>query len=46
MDRPSFSVQRDRLKPRIAELARLLLSDPSPQTVRLVGTELDRMARG
>lgn len=45
MDRPQFSVTRDRLAPRLAELARLL-TKPTPANISLVQTELDRLARG
>lgn len=45
MDRPAFSVQRDRLAPRLAELARLL-DKPTPSNVTLVQSELVRLAKG
>jgi len=43
--RPSFSVHRDRLGPRLAELARKL-ADPTPKTVETVRAELTRLAQG
>jgi hypothetical protein len=45
MDRPGFSVNRDRLAPRLAQLARLL-DNPTPANVSLVQGELERLGRG
>lgn len=45
MAQPEYSVRRDRLGPRLAELARKLI-DPTPQDVARVRSELDRLARG
>lgn len=44
-DRPAFSIQRDRLASRLAELARLL-ANPTPTNVALVQGELERLAKG
>jgi hypothetical protein len=45
MDRPAYSVERDRLGKRLAELARKL-ADPTPKNVERVRAELDRLACG
>jgi hypothetical protein len=45
MDRPAFSVQRDRLSARLAELARKL-ANPTANNINLVRSELDRLAKG
>lgn len=42
-DRPKFLVTRDRLGPRLAELARML---EDPKNVERVKQELERLARG
>jgi hypothetical protein len=41
----SFSAQRDRLGPRLGELARKLIN-PTPKDIETVRFELERLARG
>jgi hypothetical protein len=45
MDRPAFSLRRDRLSTRLAELARKL-ANPTAENVGVVRTELERLAQG
>jgi hypothetical protein len=45
MEKPPFSVWRDRHASRLAELARKL-EQPTPENIKLVHGELDRLARG
>jgi hypothetical protein len=45
MQQAPFSVRRDRLSPRLMELARLLGS-PTPANIALVKGELERIGRG
>lgn len=45
MDRAPYSLARDRLAPRLAELARKLVN-PTPASIASVRAELDRLAKG
>ena len=45
MDRPDFSVRRDRLSIRLAELDRKL-EKPTPENIEKVRLELERLAKG
>jgi hypothetical protein len=45
MDRPAFLVSRDRLRPRLQQLSKLL-DNPTPANIAAVRDELDRLAQG
>lgn len=45
MKRPDFSVRRDRLSLRLAELASKL-EKPTPENIEKVRLELERLAKG
>ena len=45
MERPEYSKRRDRLSPRLAELARIL-EKPTPENIERVRLELERLAQG